>query len=152
MLQYGDVAGLFPNTMGIKDKTIEFRQVYIDPTERVGKGLFIPVIGQECEQYLKDAINNGAIGAIWNREVSLPHFLPTHFPLFLVDNPLEALNELVIHYLNLAKGNRYEKMTKFTLSLTDTHNAKNFTYDSPVKDILISLQEQLDQHRLEGGE
>lgn len=130
MLTNKDLSDVFSSRRGVEDEQIAFWQVYIDPTIRVKKGLFAFVIGEDESQSLKNAIYNGAIGAIWPKHIPLPHFVPNHFPVFLVNDTLYALKQLTEYYIKSVEGNRYKKMTKILLSNMNEHNVKNFTYDN----------------------
>jgi UDP-N-acetylmuramyl pentapeptide synthase len=153
MLLYRHVKELFPSTKGIQEDTLPFQTVYVNPDETVSKGLYIPVlVSKDCEfsDCLLKAINGGAIGAIWPNDKQIPKFVPNHFPTFMVDDTLEAIEKLVDFYEdNLPAFN-----TNFKLSITGTHNEGNFTYDSPVTDRLTKLTDRIENVRgktMEGG-
>ncbi|WP_078547305.1 hypothetical protein [Litchfieldia alkalitelluris] len=128
MIVYSQLCRLFPETHGTKDAAIEFHEVYIDSTDKVYKGLYVP-LNKSLEEDLKDAIDNGAIGAVWSNYEKIPVFVPNHFPLFLVDDTVKALKDLIIDYNNHTEGNR---VTKFSLSFREGHNVETNTYDSAV--------------------
>src|SRR5699024_4354780 len=60
--------------------------------------LFVPLIGENYDghQYVTDAIQAGAVASLWQRNVPNP---PADVPLIIVDNSLEALQQLAKKYL-----------------------------------------------------
>ncbi|QOR68468.1 hypothetical protein IM538_10360 [Cytobacillus suaedae] len=143
MLLYKHVKELFPLTKGIQEDTLPFLTVYINSEETVSKGLYIPIVDstdKKYSDYLLDAINGGAIAAIWPNGQPVPKFVPNHFPTFMVDDTLEALEKLV----DLYEDNMPTLKTEFRLSKTDNHNEENFTYDSPVTRRLIKLSDKIE--------
>jgi UDP-N-acetylmuramoyl-tripeptide--D-alanyl-D-alanine ligase len=72
-------------------------------TRKLEKGnLFVPFIGEKVDghQYVEQAIQQGAAAALWEKKVPNP---PTHLPILLVDNTLEALQQLASYYLEQLK-------------------------------------------------
>jgi UDP-N-acetylmuramoyl-tripeptide--D-alanyl-D-alanine ligase len=69
-------------------------------TRKLEKGnLFIPFSGQHTDghQYVEKAIEQGAAAALWQRNVPNP---PEHLPILIVDDTLEAIQQLAKSYLN----------------------------------------------------
>jgi len=143
MLFYRELKNILPNTRGIEDPQLVFQELYIDSSRKVSKGLYLSIPNENEEEYLKEALYNGAIGAIWSRGKKAPSFLPNHFPIFLVDNSLMTLKEIIHFYENFTERNRYEIMSKFTLSYRKTHNGKNNTYDSAVMEEIQKIETEL---------
>ncbi len=144
MLLYKHVKELFPSSKGIKEDTLPFLTVYISSNEIVTKGLYFPIFDSTEKQYsdnLLEAINGGAIAAIWPNNLPIPTYVPNHFPTFMVDDTLEALEKLVDFY-----GENIPMLkTEFRLSKTDNHNEGNFTYDSPVTHKLKTLSNRIEE-------
>lgn len=143
MLLYKHVKELFPLTKGIQEDTLPFHTVYISSEETVSKGLYIPIVDstdKEYSDYLLEAINGGAIAAIWPKDEPIPSFVPNHFPTFMVNDTLEAIEKLVDFYEDKIPT----LQTGFRLSKTDNHNEENFTYDNPVTRRLINLTNRID--------
>lgn len=84
--------------------------------------LFIPLENSDAENRasLIEAMENGAIGALWKKSVSLPANLPNEFPIFLVDNLVEALKKLAFLY--------YEEVDPTVVAITGCEGS-NFTKD-----------------------
>jgi hypothetical protein len=139
MLTYRAVKQLFPSTRGIADDTIQFHYVFVDPYQRVEKGLFIPLM--DGKEELKLAIEHGAIAALWKEGMDLPHYIPNYFPVFFVPSPIEALTTIVQTYM---QTNRVEnsEMTKFYLTIDVAHHIEqNRSYDIAVINELKQLQQ-----------
>jgi UDP-N-acetylmuramoyl-tripeptide--D-alanyl-D-alanine ligase len=69
-------------------------------TRKLEKGnLFIPFSGQHTDghQYVEKAIEQGAAAALWQSNVPNP---PEHLPILIVDDTLEAIQQLAKSYLN----------------------------------------------------
>jgi UDP-N-acetylmuramoyl-tripeptide--D-alanyl-D-alanine ligase len=67
-------------------------------TRKLEKGnLFVPFVGQKIDghQFVEAAIAQGASAALWQKSVPNP---PTHLPILIVDDPLEALQQLAKSY------------------------------------------------------
>lgn len=99
MLTLRFVKELFPNTKGVDDDTFYFRYVTSNHRESVHKGLYIPLNQIYGEDYfLKEALNQGAIASIWQKDKPVPLYTPTQFPLFFVEDPLTAAKTLYNRY------------------------------------------------------
>jgi UDP-N-acetylmuramoyl-tripeptide--D-alanyl-D-alanine ligase len=61
--------------------------------------LFIPFKGEQSDghKYVVDSIRKGAAAALWQSDVPNP---PTHLPILIVDDCLEAMQELARKYRN----------------------------------------------------
>ncbi|WP_139125048.1 Mur ligase family protein, partial [Bacillus solimangrovi] len=92
---------------GAIDEGICIHEVYIDSRQTVNKGLFVPIIGDRFDghEFLMDAIEHGAIAAIWDKQKEVPSFVPNDFPLFMVDNTIEGLQTIAKQYLQLIQPN-----------------------------------------------
>ncbi|MYL33046.1 UDP-N-acetylmuramoyl-tripeptide--D-alanyl-D-alanine ligase [Pontibacillus yanchengensis] len=90
----------FADYRGVANTEIPIHHIYTDTREKTDRGLFVPLEGETFDghSFLKSAINNGAVAAFWNKEKPIPEFVPTEFPLFLVDDTLIALQQLAHTY------------------------------------------------------
>ncbi|HZG61187.1 MAG TPA: hypothetical protein VEY68_12085 [Anoxybacillus sp.] len=145
MLTYRFLKKLFPVTRGIEDDTIQFRHLFVHPLQVAAKGLFVPLRYEHKD--LQQAIENGAIAALWKKGVPLPAYVPNHFPIFFVSSPLQALIEIVETYLQ-SNEMENEKMTRFCLNMEGAHIEENHSYDIAVIDLLKQLEQRLQK---EGG-
>jgi hypothetical protein len=149
MLTYRFLKKLFPATRGIEDDTIQFHHLFINPKQKVSKGLFVPLTYERNE--LQQAIEHGAIAALWKKDVPLPAYVPNHFPIFFVHSPIQALTEIVEIYLQSYEVEN-ENMTQFYLNTECAHIEENNSYDIPVINVLKRLEKQLqDVQRKKGG-
>jgi UDP-N-acetylmuramyl pentapeptide synthase len=130
-LTYDDLANLFPDSKGIKDE-FQFYTVSTDATLSQPKGLFIPLFDDSGE--LKDAINNGAIGAIWHMEVEVPTYIPSQFPILYSTDLNGALETILKNYVDKLNGEKNEimNMTKFLFREEKLLNENIPSYDKPV--------------------
>jgi UDP-N-acetylmuramoyl-tripeptide--D-alanyl-D-alanine ligase len=73
--------------------------VSIDSRKIEAGNLFIPFKGEQSDghKYVEDSIRKGAAAALWQRDVPNP---PADLPILIVDDCLEALQELARKYRN----------------------------------------------------
>lgn len=130
-LTYDDLVTLFPKTKGIKDELL-FYTVSTDSSLSQPKGLFIPIFDDSGE--LKEAIQNGAIGAIWDEQVELPSYVPNHFPVLFTNNIREALEQTINTYIKKINGEKIEimNMTNFLFVEEKLLKENIPSYDKPV--------------------
>ena len=78
---------------------IVIKGVSIDSRTLKAGNLFVPIIGESFDghQFIKEAIKNGAVAALWKRDVPNP---PKNFPLIYVEDTLLALQSLARSYRN----------------------------------------------------
>ncbi|MCT2538061.1 UDP-N-acetylmuramoyl-tripeptide--D-alanyl-D-alanine ligase [Aquibacillus koreensis] len=91
---------VFPNTKGVVNDSLPIKEVTTDSRKKGDKSLFIPLKGENFDghDFIKDAFNNGAVATIWERNKELPAFLPTDFPVYYVEDSLQALQALAHEY------------------------------------------------------
>ncbi|RDW17927.1 UDP-N-acetylmuramoyl-tripeptide--D-alanyl-D-alanine ligase [Oceanobacillus chungangensis] len=79
---------------------IEIEAVNTDSRVQLKKSLFVPIVGDNFDghDYVKQAINNGAVAVLWEKGRSLPAFIPTDFPVFFVEDTLTGLQLLATNY------------------------------------------------------
>ncbi|WP_188454485.1 UDP-N-acetylmuramoyl-tripeptide--D-alanyl-D-alanine ligase [Virgibacillus oceani] len=94
------ISNTFTEYQGAAPDTIPIDEVTTDSRKKTKKGLFIPLIGDNFDghDFIKQAFDNGAVAVIWDKSKNLPEFLPTDFPVFLVDDTLIALQKLAAVY------------------------------------------------------
>ncbi|MDR7080404.1 UDP-N-acetylmuramoyl-tripeptide--D-alanyl-D-alanine ligase [Neobacillus niacini] len=75
----------------------EITGVSIDSRKIENGNLFIPFKGENSDghKFVEDSLKMGAAAALWQSDVPHP---PTHLPILIVDNCLEALQELAREY------------------------------------------------------
>ncbi|MBD8068393.1 hypothetical protein [Bacillus sp. PS06] len=138
MLSYQDLKTLFKEYRGTPDN-IEFHELYIDPTKKVNRGLFVP-LSQDPTADLKQALYNGAIGSLWKKEIELPSFLPNHFPLFIVEEQVDAIKQ-VITLVKKNKGINEQTMeTRISLTFGNTHIEEGNTFEQEIMKEIKALQ------------
>jgi UDP-N-acetylmuramyl pentapeptide synthase len=135
MLSYEDVSYISIGTRGINDDSICFLNVTTEPSVIVRKSLYVSINAENREECLKKALYNGAVAAVWQKNIELPRFLPNHFPVFLVDDTLLAFAQLIELYVKKIEENRYDIMTNF---FYEKHEKQN-TYDPLVENELKKL-------------
>lgn len=91
---------LFPDTKGSMHDQFIINQVITDSRKSMSHGLFVPLIGDKFDghAYINEAIEQGAVATIWKKDIPLPKFLPTDFPVFFVADTLVALQQLAHAY------------------------------------------------------
>ncbi|GAA0494996.1 UDP-N-acetylmuramoyl-tripeptide--D-alanyl-D-alanine ligase [Salinibacillus aidingensis] len=94
------LASLFPEYQGIGSVPVQIDDVFTDSRQYTHFGLFIPIEGERFDghEFLKDAIKNGAAASLWNKQKSVPEFVPADFPLFFVEDTLEGMQRLANAY------------------------------------------------------
>jgi UDP-N-acetylmuramyl pentapeptide synthase len=123
-----DLARLFTDKRGTQDEILFYTVSDLAALEQ-SKGLFVPINKESGE--LLEAISNGAVAAIWEKDVKLPHYLPNQFPIFLTDDPAAALRDIINHYIEKIDGetNKHMEKTIFKISNKKLLNKNNQTYD-----------------------
>ncbi|MFD1735722.1 hypothetical protein ACFSCX_04005 [Bacillus salitolerans] len=143
MLTLANLQKVCTDQRGIQFGDIEIHTVFTNEESKVNKGLFVPLFnGEEVHEDLKEAINNGAITALWWKDVSIPKFLPNDFPLFLVEHPLDSLEMVVKEYFDTKdlKGNGGLD-TNLIFSISNKHIQKKDSYANAVKEELEKLRD-----------
>ncbi|MFK9092329.1 hypothetical protein [Bacillus salipaludis] len=129
-LALNDLVSLFSAKQGIQDNML-FHTVADQANTDQPKGLFIPI---NDSGELLDAIANGAIAAIWDRETKLPSYTPTYFPVFFADDLAEAIRDIIKIYSEKLDGetNKHMQITNFKFSNKKLLNKNKQTYDIAV--------------------
>lgn len=88
----------FQDKRGAADLEIPIYSVFTNAEQGQEKGLFVPLDKQSGKEQLELAMNKGAIAVLWWKELELPPFLPTDFPVFFVEDTTIALKQLAHEY------------------------------------------------------
>ena len=104
-LSLAEISEIFPSNRGTTSSSIYVQEIITDSRKKSAKWLFIPIIGDKFDghDFLKDAIYNGAIAAVWQENKEIPAFVPTDFPLYLVQDTTDALQSIAKYYLQQIK-------------------------------------------------
>lgn len=134
-ITYSDLVRFFPKSQGIRDE-IQFYTVSTDASLLQPKGLFIPLFDDSGE--LKEAIQNGAIGAVWDENRPLPSYVPTQFPILFSNNVKDSLETIIESYLEQINGDNIDimNMTKFLFIEEKLLKECVSSYDKPVFEIV----------------
>ena len=91
---------MFPEIKGKLSNENQHVEIMTDSRERVDNGLFIPIIGErfDAHQFIEQAIENGAVAALWDRKKEIPSTIPESFVFFFVDDTVQALQQLAKKY------------------------------------------------------
>ncbi|ALX47385.1 UDP-N-acetylmuramoyl-tripeptide--D-alanyl-D-alanine ligase [Lentibacillus amyloliquefaciens] len=94
------LAAIFDDLNGNASDSIKINEVTTDSRKKTHQSLFIPLVGEKFDghHYMKEAFNQGAVAAIWDKTKEVPDFLPQDFPLFFVDDTLAAMQKLATCY------------------------------------------------------
>ncbi|TFJ94560.1 UDP-N-acetylmuramoyl-tripeptide--D-alanyl-D-alanine ligase [Lentibacillus salicampi] len=113
---------LFADYQGAAKEWIDIAEVATDTRKKFNHALFVPLAGENFDghAYMKDAFDQGAAAALWDKQKDLPEFLPADFPVFLVEDTLAALQELAAAYR--------EKVNPTVIGVTGS-NGKTTTKD-----------------------
>lgn len=79
---------------------MEIHKVFIDSREKVLAGLFIPIVGERFDghDFVLQAIENGAVAVLWEKNKALPKDFPDDVTLFFVEDTTLALQSLSHEY------------------------------------------------------
>lgn len=139
-LSLTEISEVLPANVGTKDANIFIQEITTDSRKKVSKGMFIPIVGDQFDghDFIKDAINNGAIASLWQENKDIPSFIPNDFPLFFVKNTIDGLQMLAQYYL--------QQIKPIVIGITGS-NGKTTT-----KDLVFSvLQKKYRTHKTQGN-
>lgn len=119
---------LFPNSDG-EHETVQIDEVNTDSRKQTKNSLFVPIVGERfnAHDFIEEAINQGAIAALWDQRYPIPHSLTKRCCFFYVEDTLKALQMLASYYR--------QKINPTVIGITGS-NGKTTT-----KDIIASLLE-----------
>jgi hypothetical protein len=146
-LAFNDLSALFIERKGIKEADHEYYTVCDRADIPQHRGVFMPLNEESGE--LLEAIANGAIAVIWDRQRAIPHYTPNHFPVFFTDDPIIAAGRLLQTYIQKIDGDRMDKMnmTNFVFFNKELLKENKQTYD-----IAVMLEKISSSKKVEGGE
>ncbi|MEH7414198.1 hypothetical protein V7266_02775 [Neobacillus drentensis] len=123
-----DLASLFQDKRGVQDDIL-FRTVSDRAAAEQPMGLFVASNKESGE--LLEAISNGAVAAIWDKEDALPRYIPTQFPIFFTNDSAEAMKEIINLYIEKLDGetNKLMERTNFKITNKTLLNKNKQTYD-----------------------
>ena len=149
-LTYHELARLFPERKGINDSVLHFHTVTAFSEVLQPKGIFIPLYSDSGE--LNEAIDNGAIAAIWDVKEDLPSYTPSYFPVFLINDLWKGLENMLNQFSEKIALNEIMESdpTTFCLSHKNSLNLVENTYD--IAEVLKELKEKKKQSNQEGWE
>ena len=101
ILEVKELADLFSNHQGAANDQIIIDSVMTDSRKTEKQSLFVPIVGEnfDAHQFLGEAIKQGAVAALWQKDQPVPRLAPTDFPLFLVEDTTKALQQVASYYL-----------------------------------------------------
>ncbi|WP_251549061.1 hypothetical protein [Neobacillus muris] len=145
LLSVKDLAELFPNKQGVEDE-IWIHEVCDQASVLQGRGLFVPL---ENSGELSEAIANGAVAVIWDKNTQLPRYTPNHFPVFYTDNLGLAVTTILEHYIEKLNGEIDKNMsiTNFKISDKKLLKKNRQTYDIAVMHNVITEQQENNERR-----
>jgi len=116
------LAELFPDFQGEVNDYTEVDEITTDSRKEGSNTLFIPIVGEnfDAHDFAKQAINNGAVAILWNKNKKKPDFTAEDFPIFFVNDTLKALQDLAVKY--------HQDVNPITIGITGS-NGKTTTKD-----------------------
>lgn len=93
---------IFPSYQGQIQKELKINHVMTDSRDEKKHALFIPIVGDTFNghDFIDQAIQKGAIAALWDEKEKLPSNVPASFVFFFVSDTLKAMQELANIYRN----------------------------------------------------
>lgn len=95
-----DLTKIFNENQGVLQSSIYINEVMTDSRKEANNGLFIPIDGDnfDSHNFINQAIENGAIATLWERNKPLPSGFNSEFPVFFVEDTIKALQHLATDY------------------------------------------------------
>jgi hypothetical protein len=117
MIEFHDVLQVIPSTRGVH-VPISFETLAFSSGQKQEKGLFVST-GREGN--LQEAIANGAVAAVWEKEKELPFYAPNHFPVFFADDPVGAIVRIVAKYKHKLSIEKTSGKTRLIIPETENN-------------------------------
>lgn len=130
---------LFPNYDGVNDSR-QIAEVNTDSRKQTTNSLFVPIVGERfnAHEFINEAVQNGAIAALWDKHYPVPETLKNRCYFFYVDDTLQGLQTLASYYR--------DQVNPIVIGITGS-NGKTST-----KDIIAALLETTYQtHKTAGN-
>ncbi|MFD2133034.1 UDP-N-acetylmuramoyl-tripeptide--D-alanyl-D-alanine ligase [Pseudogracilibacillus auburnensis] len=91
---------IFPSVSGLLEEELEIKQIMTDSRMKQEDALFIPIVGENFNghDFIHDAIEQGAVAALWEKSVEIPENISSSFVFFIVDDTINALQQLAKFY------------------------------------------------------
>ncbi len=143
------LAEVLPEHKGAALLEIVLHDVCASASDSMKKGLFVPLSETEDHaELLKEAISNGAVATLWKKEEPIPDFVPTEFPVFLVEDMRAAIMNVAQEYVRkraphtvCITGDRGVSETKqFVTSILDQQGPIYVINESVDSELQLSLQ------------
>ncbi|ANZ57333.1 UDP-N-acetylmuramoyl-tripeptide--D-alanyl-D-alanine ligase [Fructilactobacillus lindneri] len=98
-MKLDEIAKAVDGTLSTENVPDEYvTSVAFDSRKLEPGSLFVPLVGDnDGHDYIQSAIDNGAVGSFWANDHK--DKAPTDFPVILVNDPLQALQDLAKYYL-----------------------------------------------------
>lgn len=138
MLEYNDVLRILPEFRGVQ-VPISFKKITFSSEHDQEKGLFVFTADDDLQQ----AIHQGAVAAVWKKDVKVPFYAPNHFPIFFADEPVEAVVQIIDQYKH--KISIGQKRGKTELIMPKINNER-------YRDIFIQIRHLLQNDSNREGE
>ncbi|MFZ0371201.1 MAG: UDP-N-acetylmuramoyl-tripeptide--D-alanyl-D-alanine ligase [Halobacillus sp.] len=122
ILEVQELTTLFPEFKGAAQDRITLKEILTDTRVEAKQSLFIPIVGEnfDAHDFIKDAIKQGAVAALWQKDRELSSAVPTDFPVFFVEDTTKGLQEVAAYYL--------QKVRPLVIGITGS-NGKTTTKD-----------------------
>lgn len=90
----------FPEYAGAYIAECPVAQVMTDSRTKAENALFIPIVGEhfDAHEFIEQAIENGAVAALWQKDVPVPEKWAALCTFFLVPDTLKAMQQLAKAY------------------------------------------------------
>lgn len=100
LFSFDTLAEWFPEHDGKRFAHIE--TVVLDSRKKARNGLFIPIVGERfnAHDFIEQAVENGAVAALWAKTEPAPAHLKSACHFFYVDDTLAGLHQLATRYRN----------------------------------------------------
>ncbi len=148
MLFLKDLDTFLSQQNGLKLADVPILTISITCSENMYKGLYIPI---HEEINILQAIHEGAIGAVISSKDKVPSHVPTHFPLFVTEDLIQTIQELLQNYYQKMKQEEWETMTNFIFYSEDILIKQYTSYDIAVDEQYVKILRIINQER-KGGE
>ncbi|KAB2335320.1 hypothetical protein [Bacillus mesophilum] len=142
-LRYRGDAKLFPSKRDIANEDLSFNHMSCSPDQREPKGLF-----DSCGTGAnRTALESGAMAAVWEAFLDIPHFTRKHLSLLIMNNVMKGLLDMIELYKQ-----KTESMAASPAHWTQSHvNSAVIPNEFEYKEELHLLFAKLDEDGRLGG-